>query len=194
MKLLHKANLFSIILLITIGITKMNAQVHIKSQKYFEISAHVTDGINPKLDQSGFGVGLGFGIYNRKENSWVLGIDYMKKNINVVANPKLIYVVPIEQFTSSYTYVYKFFRNRNRSLYMNFRSGGILGYESVNRDERFLTENVKINNVSRFVIGATLGAEIETNNLILSFRQRWTPTSEVKDFYSQVGIAIRFNQ
>ena len=77
---------------------------------------------------------------------------------------------------------------------MNFRTGGIFGYESVNQNERFLAENVKITNVSRFLVGASLGAEIEVNNLIISARQRWTPTSEVKPFYVQLGIAIRFNQ
>ena len=175
------------------GVKNLDAQVHIKSQKFFEVSAHVTDGINPKLNQSGFGFGIGFGVYNKKENSWDLGLDYLRKNINVVANPKLIYSVPVEQFTSSYTYIYKFYRNRNRSMYMNFRTGGIFGYESVNQNELFLAENVKINNVSRFLIGASLGAEIEVNNFIISARQRWTPTSEVKPFYVQLGIAIRFN-
>lgn len=190
----HIAKAFSILILFTIGISKLNAQVHIKSQRFFEVSAHVTDGINPKLNQSGLGFGIGFGVYNKNENSWVLGLDYLRKNIDVVANPKLIYSVPVEQFTSSYTYLYKFYRNRNRSIYMNFRTGGIFGYESINQNERFLADNVKINNVSRFLIGASLGAEIEVNNLIISARQRWTPTSEVKPFYVQLGIAIRFNQ
>lgn len=190
----HKAKVFSILTLFTIGINNLNAQVHIKSQRFFEVSAHITDGINPKLNQSGLGFGIGFGVYNKKENSWVLGLDYLRKNINVVANPKLSYSVPVEQFTSSYTYIYKFYRNRNRSMYMNFRTGGIFGYESVNQNERFLAENVKITNVSRFLVGVSLGAEIEVNNLIISARQRWTPTSEVKPFYVQLGIAIRFNQ
>lgn len=190
----HRAKVFSILVLFTMGVKNLNAQVHIKSQRFFEVSAHITDGINPKLNQSGLGFGVGFGVYNKKENSWVLGLDYLRKNINVVANPKLSYSVPVEQFTSSYTYIYKFYRNRNRSMYMNFRTGGILGYESVNQNERFLAENVKITNVSRFLVGASLGAEIEVNNLIISARQRWTPTSEVKPFYVQLGIAIRFNQ
>ena len=77
---------------------------------------------------------------------------------------------------------------------MNFRTGGIFGYESVNQNERFLTENLKINNVSRFLIGASLGTEIELHNFIISARQRWTPTSEIKPFYVQLGIALRFNQ
>ena len=189
----HKAKVFSILILFIIGVCNLSAQVHIKSQRFFEVSAHVTDGINPKLNQSGLGFGIGFGVYNKKENSWVLGLDYLRKNITVVANPKLIYSVPIEQFTSSYTYLYKFYRNRNRSMYMNFRTGGIFGYESVNQNERFLAENVKINNVSRFLVGVSLGAEIEVNNFIISARQRWTPTSEIKPFYVQLGIAIRFN-
>lgn len=190
----HKAKVFSILILFIIGVCNLSAQVHIKSQRFFEVSAHVTDGINPKLNQSGLGFGIGFGVYNKKENSWVLGLDYLRKNITVVANPKLIYSVPIEQFTSSYTYLYKFYRNRNRSMYINFRTGGIFGYESVNQNERFLAENVKITSVSRFLVGVSLGAEIEVNNLIISARQRWTPTSEIKPFYVQLGIAIRFNQ
>jgi len=190
----HKAKAFNILVLFIVGIGNLNAQIHIKSQRFFEVSAHVTDGINPKLDQSGLGFGIGFGVYNKKENSWVWGIDYLRKNIDVVANSTLIYPVPVEQFTSSYTYIYKFYRNRNRSMYMNFRTGGIFGYESVNQNERLLDENLTINNVSRFLIGASLGTEIEIHNLIISARQRWTPTSEVKPFYVQLGIALRFNQ
>ncbi|PWK16786.1 conjugative transposon protein TraO [Arcicella aurantiaca] len=190
----HKARVFSLFILLTMITSNLNAQVHIKSQKFFEVSTHVTDGFNPKLNQSGLGFGIGFGVYNKKENSWVLGLDYLWKNIDVVTNSTQIYLVPVEQFTSSYTYIYKFYRNRNRSMYMNFRTGGIFGYESVNQNERFLTENIKINNVSRFLLGASLGAEIEVHNLIISARQRWTPTSEVKPFYIQLGIALRFNQ
>ena len=92
----HKAKVFSILVLFTIGIRNLNAQIHIKSQRFFEVSAHITDGFNPKLNQSGLGLGIGFGIYNKKENSWVLGLDYLRKNIDVVTNSTLIYPVPVE--------------------------------------------------------------------------------------------------
>lgn len=191
--LLHGAYKLCFILLLTSG-GKMYGQIHLKGQKYFEFSGFVTDGINPTLDQSGFGVGAGFGSYNRKENSWVLNLDYLRKGVNVVVNPKNIYNIPIEQFTGSYSYVYKFYRSRTRSVYMNFRTGGLIGYESVNRNVENITDKVTINSKSKFLVGGILGAEIETNGLVFSIRQRYTPTSDTKDFYTQIGVSIRINR
>lgn len=193
---LHKRNRYSLLLIMLLGsMIKLNAQVHLKNQKYCEISIMSTDRIDPTQDQGGLGASIGFGRYTKKENSWVFGLDYMRKNVMMMSQIGSTKIsIPIQQYTVNYSHVFSLFKTSNRSLYLNMRTGLLTGYESINNDTFEVGTTGIINNKSKFVIGGIGGIELEANGFSIGIKQRYTALSSSKNLYTQIGISILFNR
>lgn len=161
----------------------VNAQNHLKGQRFFEGYLGTVGGIRPL---SGAQIFLSTGKYNRHYNAWKATVSYQRKSSALVDSTN----IPQEQFTLGYGYEFILHRNATRTFFVRGLAQPFVGYESINHDQA-ISETASQR--SKFLVGLDAGLEIEINPVVFGFRQRWNPTSSVQVFHSLVFVGVRWH-
>ncbi|MDR1097697.1 MAG: conjugal transfer protein TraO [Tannerella sp.] len=185
---MKKASLF-IIIALCIAVPELPAQRYLPGQQGFQVTAGTINGLNPKEN---FHVGIAFSQYTKRADRWVFGAEYLEKRYSY----KNI-SIPQSQFTADAGYYLKFLSDWRKTFFLSLGASAMAGYETVNWNDKLLSDGATINNTDAFLYGGvlTLEAEIYLSDriaLLANVRERLLSGSSVGKFNTQLGIGVKY--
>ena len=189
---MKKTILFLFILMSCWGF-KTNAQRCLPGQTGLEVRSGLADGyIFQNNKKSAYYFGMAGSSFTRKGSRWSYGFEYLQRDY-----PYKTMAIPVSQFTVEAGYYQHVISNRGKDILLLLGISGLLGYESVNWNEKLLFDGALIMNKDHFIYGFSPGAVLDIylmDKLVIfiSVRERIMFGSSVTKFHLQTGLGIRF--
>jgi hypothetical protein len=176
-----------VIILVLLTVTAQ-AQRRLPGQRGLQVTSGTVNG----FEKNTFHCGAALTQFTKNKNRWTFGAEYLLKKQRYREQ-----VIPVEQFTGEGGFYYTFLTAGGKTFFFTAGASGMMGYESVNRNEFLLYDGSTLLSQSKFLIGGALSFEIETYIfdrviLLTGVRQRILPTSTVNRFNTQLGVGIKF--
>lgn len=178
---------------ILFGITA-NAQVHLKRQKFYEISAGGFDAVLPSKSNVSFQCSIG--QYNRKVNGNAFGFTYNQKRTAIFdaqTNNMLVTQIPIQQFYIFYKTDIGIYANAMNNFHIKGIGRINVGYESLNKELATVENIYQLSAKSGFLLGIGAGLEIEYSPIVLGVHQNINVLSNYQKFSSITFLGFRFH-
>jgi hypothetical protein len=142
--------------------------------------------------QNGFHSGIAFSSYNKHADRWVFGAEYLEKQ-----HPYKDTNIPQSLFTVDAGYYLKFLSDPSKTFFLSLGASAMAGYETINWNDKVLSDGATINNGDAFLYGGALTLELETyltNRIVLlvNARERLLMGSSVERFHTQFGLGLKF--
>lgn len=173
---------------------RAQAQRRLPSQQGIQLTAGAVNRFNPgsKTGGSGFHAGAAFYSYTKGGNHWLLGGEYLQKRY-LYSDMRL----PLAQFTGEGGYFMNFLSDGSKTVFFSLGVSAVAGFETINWNDKLLSDGATIQNKDTFLYGAALTLETEIfltdwTALLLNVRERALPGSSVGKFNTQIGLGIRF--
>jgi hypothetical protein len=170
------------------------AQRYLPGQRGLQFTAGSVNGVNvdTKSPDFAFHAGAAFSTYTSNGNRWVFGGEYLEKR-----HPYKDTHLPQAQFTAEGGYYVKFLSDAGKTFFFSLGASLAAGYESVNRNEKRLSDGASIQNKDGFLYGGALTLETEiflSNRLVLlvNVRERLLAGSSVGLTNTQIGLGLKF--
>lgn len=169
------------------------AQRYLPGMKGIQVTAGAVDGFKlSRQDGQAFSLGATLATYTKNGNRWVLGGEYLQKNLQY----EDMYI-PVSQFTGEAGYYFKFLSDKSKTFFLSLGLSLLGGYETINRGKELLYDGTTIQNKDNFLYGGAITLESETYLtdrlvLIIGARERFLPASSVSDFHFQLNVGIKF--
>lgn len=170
------------------------AQRRLPSQKGIQLTGGTVNGFNLDSKSDGFGFHFGTAItsYTKQGNYWKFGGEYLQKQY-LYNDMKL----PLAQITGEGGYFLNFLSDGSKTVFFSLGVSGMAGYETINWNDKLLSDGATIQNADAFIYGGALTLEMETfltdwAVLLINVRERMLLGSSVGKFNTQIGVGIRF--
>jgi hypothetical protein len=182
---MKKAILFIIIAMCIAVPDFVSAQRYLPGMRGIQVTA----GLAVK---DGFHSGIAFSTYTKRADRWVFGAEYLEKR-----HPYKEITIPQSQFTVDAGYYLKFLSDWRKTFFLSVGASAMAGYETVNWNNKLLSDGATINNADAFLYGGALTLELETYLsdrvvLLVNIRERLLAGSSVGKFQTQAGLGIKF--
>jgi hypothetical protein len=186
---MKKAILFIIIAMCIAVPDFVSAQRYLPGMRGIQVTAGTGNGLNP---ENSFHTGAAFSQYTKRAGRWVFGVEYLEK--------QHLYkeiTIPQSQFTVDAGYYLKFLSDWRKTFFLSLGASIMAGYETVNWNDKLLSDGATINNADAFLYGGalTLETEIYLSDrivLLVNVRERLLAGSSVGKFQTQAGLGIKF--
>jgi hypothetical protein len=178
---------------ILFGITA-NSQVHLKRQKFYEISVGGFDAILPSKSNISFQCSVG--QYNRKVNGNAFGFAYNQKRTTIFdaqTNNMLVTQIPIQQLYVLYKTDVGIYDNEMNNFHIKVIGRVNIGYESLNKEQATVENIYQFSAKSGFLFGVGAGLEIEYIPIVLGVHQNINVLSNYQKFSSITFLGFRFH-
>jgi len=170
--------------------TKTLAQQMIPGQAGVEFSYSVF----PKFpEKQNYTLSAGFVSYLRNGNYFFGLAEYSRKyyeynNCNI----------PIDNFLLGGGYSFYIWGDFMRIVNLNFGIGGLAGYEHINRGNELLYDGSVLTSTNNLIYGANGKLSIESYLMdhlvfLVNGQLRFLKNSQMAQFYSLLGVGIRYN-
>ena len=170
------------------------AQRYLPGQKGLQFTVGTVNGFNlkPLSQDFAYHAGMAFSQYTKNGNRWVFGGEYLEKH-----HPYKNIGIPQTQFTAEAGYYLKFLSDRSKTLFFSLGASALAGYETVNFNNKLLSDGATIQNRDGFLYGGalTLETEIYLSDwlvLLVNVRERLLGGSSVGRFNTQFGMGLKF--
>jgi len=180
--------LLAFIIISGIAVPQVQAQRYLPGMRGLQVIAGAVNGLNPK---KGFHAGVAYSTYTKRADRWVFGIEYIEKRHSY----KDMHI-PQSQFTADAGYFLKFLSDRRKMFFVSVGASAVVGYETVNRNDRMLPDGATVNNGDAFLYGGAFTIEWEiylTDRFVLltNIRERLLMGSSVGKLNTQFGIGLK---
>ncbi|AFK05597.1 hypothetical protein Emtol_0330 (plasmid) [Emticicia oligotrophica DSM 17448] len=171
------------------------AQIHSKNLRTIELSMGLMDKLSFKKDDNvGIWLNFIFSKYNARKGGFRYGINLQQKYYETPVKR----LINVNQYFVETGYGFELIKSKKRRLFLNGVGGLVAGYESINGEKKEVDALFVVQNESKILAGTYFLVEFEAilstkTSLIINTRQIWTPTSNLQDFHSRVGIGLRLN-
>jgi hypothetical protein len=170
------------------AVPELPAQRYLSGMRGLQFTAGTVNGLNP---QEAFHAGVAFSQYTKGANRWVFGAEYLEKR-----HPYKDLHIPQSQFTMDVGYYLKFLSDVRKTFFASIGGSGLMGYETINWDEKLLNDGATINDKDAFIYGAALTLELETYLtdrfvLLTGVRERFLMGSSTGKFNTQLNLGIK---
>ncbi|MDR1338560.1 MAG: conjugal transfer protein TraO [Prevotellaceae bacterium] len=184
-----KKILLFIIIVLCIAVPELPAQRYLPAQQSLQVTAGTVNGLTP---QDNFHAGAAFSQYTKRADRWVFGVEYLEKRF-----PYRNIRIPQSQFTADAGYYLKFLSDWQKTFFLSLGASAVAGYETVNWNDKLLSDGATVNNGDAFLYGEalTLEAEIYLTDrtvLLANVRERLLSGSSAGKFNTQFGIGIKY--
>lgn len=187
--------LMKFLILIFLFPISLIAQIHSKSQKTISFSGGMMDRFSTKKnDNLAVWLNVSVSKYNSRSGGIRYGLSFQEKYYDTIIQKS----ITVNQYLGDVGYGFELAKSYSKRFYLNGYAGGLIGYESINHEQREVGTALFIQNESKILVGVQICAEIEMilstkASFILNVGQIWTPTSDLQDFHSKVGFGVRLN-
>ncbi|MBE9487936.1 MAG: conjugal transfer protein TraO [Bacteroidetes bacterium] len=178
-----------LVMLISISVTKANAQRYLPKMKGLELRGGIVNGFT---NLKNFYTGLALSSYTMHKNRWIFGMEYLQKEY---AYKELM--LPKSQFTAEAGYYYMFLSDPRKMFFLSIGGSELLGYETSNWGEKLLYDGATLMNNDAFLYGGAITFEIENYIsdkivLLVNARERILFGSSIGKFHTQIGLGLKF--
>ena len=165
------------------------AQRYLPGQRGLQLTTGAVNGLNP---QEGFHVGIAISTYTKHADRWVFGFEYLEKR-----HPYKDIHIPQSQFTVDAGYYLKFLSDVRKTFFVSAGASAMAGYETINWNDKLLTDGATVNHSDAFLYGGALTLELEvylTDRIVLlaNVRERLLMGSSVGKLNTQFGMGIKY--
>jgi hypothetical protein len=190
---MKKASLF-IIIALCITVPELPAQRYLPGQQGVQITAGTVNGLNVNAasEDSAFHAGVVLSAYTRRTDRWLIGMECLET--------RPIYRetgIPQVQFTVEAGYCLKLFSDWRKMFFVSLGASALMGYETVNWNNKLLSDGATVNNADGFLFGGALTFEMETYLsdrivLLVNVREQLLGGSSVGNLNTQLGLGLKF--
>jgi hypothetical protein len=185
---MKKAFLF-IIISLCIAMPELSAQRYLSGMRGLQVTAGTVNGLNP---ENSFHAGAAFSQYTKRADRWVFGAEYLEKR-----HPYRNIRIPQSQFTADAGYYLKFLSDWRKTFFLSLGASAVAGYETVNWNDKLLSDGATVSNDDNFLYGGALTLELETYLsdrvvFLANVRERLLAGSSVGKLNTQFGLGIKF--
>jgi hypothetical protein len=178
-----------IIIALCIAVPDLSAQRYLPGMCGLQVTAGTVNGLNP---ETGFHAGVAFSQYTKRADRWVFGAEYLEKQ-----HPYKKINIPQSQLTVDAGYYLKFLSDPRKTFFLSIGASAMAGYETVNWNDKQLSDGATINNADAFLYGGALTLEAETYLadrivLLVNVRERLLAGSSAGKLNTQFGLGIKF--
>jgi hypothetical protein len=182
--------------LLLVGLSShcVQAQSHLKGQRFYDVQAGAVDYFSTNKNQLGWSGTFSTGRYNRQYNAWKVSVSYLQKQLN---GGDSLPSGPMRQFAVGWGYEFNLWRNAFRTRFVRGSVQPLLLYETgPTRSIPMATDSARsvMPTSSRLLLGAEAGIDIELSPVVISIRQRWQPKSAVQPFHTLVSLGWRWHR
>lgn len=185
-----KKMLISLICLIAI-VTGSYAQRLLPGQRGWQFSIGVPIIKNELFEKGNINIETAMTINHKQAGYWLFGLEYTKKNFEYRSVQ-----IPAETFTFEGGYILNLLADAGRNILVNGGLTAVVGYETVNQDNKLLFDGATLLEQDRFLYGCAPHLVIDlyiTDNLVLFTKGKcnilWN--SDVEMFRPQISAGIR---
>lgn len=183
--------LICLLILGSLALTQVVAQVHLKGQRFYDVQAGLTDGFHLANNRWGMNILFSTGIYNRKYNAWKTTLSVIQKPLPVIGPESPSFA---RQFGVGYGYEFNLWRNPIRTRFIRGIIQPILLYESAGAMQMTPDSTKLQQGTSIILLGGDIGFDIELSPVEISVRQRWQPKSAILPLHTLFSIGWRFHR
>lgn len=183
-----------IILLFVMAIatfTVSHAQRLIAGQRGLQLSIGIPITEHKLFGEGNFVCEMAMTVNHKRANQWLFGLEYGKKNFCYGTGK-----IPAETYSFEGGYLLNLFADARKNVLLNTGLTTVIGYETVNRNDKLLYDGATLLAKDRFVYGAACHLALEvyaTDNLVFFVKGKcnvlWN--SDVEMFRPQAGTGIR---
>lgn len=183
--------IISAVLLLVAGTA--SAQRYLPGQRGIEVSGGFADGLKlKKQDGQAFYGNISLSTYNKKQNRWAFGAEYLQRNFDYRDN-----LIPVAQITAEGGHYLKFLSDPTKTVFLSIGASALAGYETLNWGTRELPDGARLRGKDGFIYGGAVSFEIEsyiTDRIVLLIRARERVMfgSALGNFHFQLGAGIKF--
>lgn len=169
------------------------SQRYIPGQEGIQVIASAVDGFHfEKDDKQAYSFSLAYSVYNKSQNRWVIGVDYLQKQFQY----KDI-LLPVSQFTGDIGFYKKILSDPSKTFFFSAGISGIAGYETTNWGKTLLFDGASIEDKGGFIYGGSFNTEIETFItdrfvLIINAREKVLFGKPLNRFRFQLGVGFKY--
>ncbi|MEA1849923.1 conjugal transfer protein TraO [Chryseobacterium sp. MHB01] len=178
------------VMLVLMGVTAVKAQRMLPKQKGLELSAGILS--NDKIGNDYY-LSAAMTVNGRNGNYQLWALEYMHRYHEYKDHR-----IPQETYSAEGGYSFYLLGDGGRNIALNLGITGVVGYESINRNEVMLYDGSKILNEGNFIYGT--GARITLDTyltdrfvLVLQGRTKALWGTDLKQFRPSAGVGLRFN-
>jgi len=179
-----------ILMLLIVILENLQAQRMMPKQKAVEFSAGVLSNSKPT---NNYFLNLALNIFENNGNYWLFSAEYNQKY--VTAN---MHDIPLENYLGELGYSLRVWSDHARTFNLNATLTGVLGYQTINRDEKLRYDGSIIRNDNSFVYGPGGRLSLETylsDHIVLLVQGKskvlWGSSTNLHR--PSAGIGLRFN-
>lgn len=175
------------------GFTEIQAQRCLPKQTGIEIKGGFVDGFHAgKSDHTAFYGGLFVSTYTKTRDRWFTGAEYLTKYFPY-KNKKY----PVTQLTAEGGYLYSFLSDKGRNVFLSAGGSVLAGYETVNWNQKLLSDGATITDRDSFLGGVAGLIELEiffTDKIVflVDIKERVLFGGETGNFHTQIGVGFKF--
>ena len=163
-----------------------NAQRFLPGQKGIQLTTGTVNGMNP---QRIFYAGASMSIYTQNRNHWILGGEYLQKQLNYSNRLR-----PLVQFTAEGGYYYSFLSDPSKTLNLSLGASALAGYETNYWGNKLMFGAAQNNDALLYGGAMTLELETYISNRIVflvNARERILWDSSIGKFSTQLGAGLK---
>lgn len=171
-------------------ITISQAQRMLPKQKGLEVNTGILSGDKIGND---YYINIGMTVNDKNGNYQLWALEYTHqyhdyKNLRI----------PQETYTAEGGYSFFLLGDSRKNITLNAGITGVVGYETINQDEKMLYDGAKILNEDNFIYGAGGRITLETYLsdrfvLVLQGRTKFLWGTDMEQFRPSAGVGLRFN-
>lgn len=185
-----KRILLFIVMMVAIAAAS-HAQRLIPGQRGLQLSIGVPITENKLFENGNFTTQMAMPIYHKRANQWLFGLEYAKKNFEY----KDIQI-PAETIVFEGGYLLNLFSDAGKNILFNSGITAVVGYETVNRGEKLLSDGATLLTRDRFVYGGAYHLVLDvfaTDNFVFFVKGKCNVLwgSDVEMFRPQISTGIR---
>jgi hypothetical protein len=167
------------------AVPDLPAQRYLPGQRGIQFTAGTVNGFRDLHS------GIAFSQYTKNANRWVFGIEYLEKR-----HPYKNTNIPQSQFTIDAGYYLKFLSDPRKTFFLSFGASAMAGYETVNWNNKLLSDGATIQNGDAFLYGGAVTLETEiylTDRIVLlaNVRERLLAGSSVGKFNTLLELGVK---
>lgn len=184
-----------LILAMTVAIAAAShAQRLIPGQRGLQFSVGVPVTEDKLFDNGNFVANMAMTVNHRRANHWLFGLEYAKKHFAYRDT-----FIPSETVAFESGYMLNLFSDAGKNVLLNTGITVVVGYETVNRNEKILSDGGTLLDKDRFVYGGAYHLALDifaSDNLVLFVKGKcnvlWGSDVEMFRPALQTGIRIIF--
>lgn len=189
-----KRFLFLLVASLALFTGQADAQRCLPKMRGIELRGGMADGFytSENRNDAGYYVGAALSTYTKGGDKWVFGGEYLQRY-----NPYKGTRIPTAQFTAEGGFYYNFLSDARKIFFFYLGGSALMGYETVNWDDKVLFDGATICNRDCFLYGGAVTLEVETYladriALLLNVRERCLWGGSTGRFHTQYGIGVKF--